>query len=92
MPEVRMKVAPDTVAYADGENHKLVVEFALPGAPAEWRLEHRPSKRPAPLALSPVGAGSFSRSHSPLTSLELGSLPQPRHLHKPAPAALVTCR
>ena len=28
MPEVRMKVAPDTVAYADGENHKLVVEFA----------------------------------------------------------------
>jgi HSP20 family molecular chaperone IbpA len=35
MPEVRMKVAPDTVAYADAENHKLVVEFALPGAPAE---------------------------------------------------------
>jgi HSP20 family molecular chaperone IbpA len=35
MPEVRMKVAPDTVAYADGENHKLVVEFAIPGAPAE---------------------------------------------------------
>jgi HSP20 family molecular chaperone IbpA len=30
-----MKVAPDTVAYADGENHKLVVEFAIPGAPAE---------------------------------------------------------
>ena len=23
--EFRMKVAPDTVAYADGENHKLVV-------------------------------------------------------------------
>ena len=35
MPEVRMKVAPDTVAYADGENHKLVVEFAIPGAPTE---------------------------------------------------------
>jgi len=33
MPEVRMKVAPDTVAYADGENHKLVVKFAIPGAP-----------------------------------------------------------
>jgi len=25
MTEVRMKVAPDTVAYADGENHMLVV-------------------------------------------------------------------
>jgi len=35
MPEVRMKVAPDTVAYADGENHKLIVEFAIPGAPTE---------------------------------------------------------
>jgi HSP20 family molecular chaperone IbpA len=35
MPEVRMKVAPDTVAYADGENHKLIVEFAIPGAPSE---------------------------------------------------------
>ena len=34
MPEYRMKVAPDTVAYADEENHKLVVEFAIPGAPA----------------------------------------------------------
>ena len=31
----RMKVAPDTVAYADGENHKLIVEFAIPGAPTE---------------------------------------------------------
>jgi len=30
-----MKVAPDTVAYADGENHKLVVEFAIPGAPTD---------------------------------------------------------
>jgi len=35
MTEVRMKVAPDTVAYADGENHRLVVEFAIPGAPAD---------------------------------------------------------
>ena len=31
----RMKVAPDTVAYADGEHHKLFVEFAIPGAPTE---------------------------------------------------------
>ena len=31
----RMKVAPDTVAYADGERHKLIVEFAIPGAPTE---------------------------------------------------------
>ena len=35
MPEYRMKVAPDTVAYADGENDKLVVEFAIPGAPTD---------------------------------------------------------
>ena len=35
MPENRMKVAPDTVAYADEANHKLVVEFAIPGASAE---------------------------------------------------------
>jgi HSP20 family protein len=35
MPEYRIKVAPDTVAYADGENHKLVVEFAIPGAPTD---------------------------------------------------------
>src|SRR5271154_5067527 len=34
MPKFQMKVAPDTVAYADGENHKLVVEFAIPGAPS----------------------------------------------------------
>jgi HSP20 family molecular chaperone IbpA len=32
---MRMKVAPDTVAYANGEDHKLVVEFAIPGAPTE---------------------------------------------------------
>ena len=31
----RIKVAPDTVAYADGELHKLIVEFAIPGAPTE---------------------------------------------------------
>jgi HSP20 family protein len=31
----RMKVAPVTVAYADGEQHKLVVEFAIPGAPTD---------------------------------------------------------
>ena len=35
MSEYRMKVAPNTVAYADAENHKLVVEFAIPGAPTE---------------------------------------------------------
>jgi HSP20 family molecular chaperone IbpA len=35
MPEYRMKVAPDNVAYADSENRKLIVEFAIPGAPAE---------------------------------------------------------
>jgi HSP20 family protein len=35
MPEYRMKVAPETVAYADAENRKLVVEFAIPGAPTD---------------------------------------------------------
>ena len=35
MPAERMKVAPDTVAYADGERRMLVVEFAIPGAPTE---------------------------------------------------------
>src|SRR5688572_27882464 len=35
MPENRIKVAPDTVAYADGANHNLVLEFAIPGAPTE---------------------------------------------------------
>lgn len=35
MQAERMKVAPDTVAYADGERHKLIVEFAIPGAPTE---------------------------------------------------------
>jgi HSP20 family molecular chaperone IbpA len=32
MPEYRIKVAPNTVAYADGKNNKLIVEFAIPGA------------------------------------------------------------
>jgi HSP20 family protein len=31
----RMKVAPVTTAYADGEPRKLIVEFAIPGAPME---------------------------------------------------------
>src|SRR4030043_1486666 len=31
----RMKVAPVTVAYADEDLHKLIVEFAIPGAPTE---------------------------------------------------------
>ncbi len=35
MSENRMKVSPRNVAYADAENRKLVVEFAIPGAPAE---------------------------------------------------------
>ena len=35
MSEYRMKVAPDTVVYADRESRKLVVEFALPGAPTD---------------------------------------------------------
>src|SRR4051812_39149703 len=35
VPQFRMKVAPDTVVYADGENHKLIVEFAIPGAPTD---------------------------------------------------------
>jgi HSP20 family molecular chaperone IbpA len=33
MSENRIKLAPETVAYADGKTHKLVVEFAIPGAP-----------------------------------------------------------
>ena len=35
MPEYRIKVAPNTVAYADEEKNKLVVEFAIPGAPTD---------------------------------------------------------
>jgi HSP20 family molecular chaperone IbpA len=30
-----MRVAPNSVAYADEENLKLVVEFAIPGAPTD---------------------------------------------------------
>lgn len=33
MLENRIRVAPSTVAYADDEKNKLVVEFAIPGAP-----------------------------------------------------------
>ena len=35
MPENRIRIAPNTVAYADGDTHKLVVEFAIPGAPTD---------------------------------------------------------
>jgi HSP20 family molecular chaperone IbpA len=35
MTKIQMKVAPDTVAYANAETHKLVVEFAIPGAPSD---------------------------------------------------------
>jgi HSP20 family molecular chaperone IbpA len=35
MRENRIRVAPNTVAYADKENVKLVVEFAIPGAPTD---------------------------------------------------------
>jgi HSP20 family molecular chaperone IbpA len=35
MPDYRIRVAPNTVAYADAKNHKLVVEFAIPGAPTD---------------------------------------------------------
>src|SRR5512143_3195026 len=35
MPESRIRVAPNTVAYADAENRKLVMEFAIPGAPTD---------------------------------------------------------
>ena len=35
MLENRIRVAPNTVVYADRENHKLVVEFAIPGAPTD---------------------------------------------------------
>src|SRR6202521_3630991 len=35
MPEDRIRVAPNTVAYADGEKNKLVVELAIPGAPTD---------------------------------------------------------
>lgn len=35
MSNIQMKVAPETVAYADAATHKLVVEFAIPGARAD---------------------------------------------------------
>jgi HSP20 family molecular chaperone IbpA len=35
MTEYRIKLAPDTVVYADAEKHKLLVEFAIPGAPTD---------------------------------------------------------
>ena len=35
MSENRMRVAPNSVAYADEENLKLVVEFSIPGAPTD---------------------------------------------------------
>jgi HSP20 family protein len=35
MPENRMKVAPHTTAYADEDSRKLIVEFAIPGAPLD---------------------------------------------------------
>ena len=35
MHENRIRVAPNTVAYADEEKNKLVLEFAIPGAPTE---------------------------------------------------------
>ena len=35
MPENKIKMAPKTVAYADQKNHKLVMEFAIPGAPTD---------------------------------------------------------
>ena len=33
--EKRIRVAPNRVAYPDEEKHQLVVEFAIPGAPAD---------------------------------------------------------
>jgi HSP20 family molecular chaperone IbpA len=35
MSETRIKLAPDTVAYADEETRKLVVEFSIPGSPTD---------------------------------------------------------
>ena len=35
MPENRIRIAPNTVAYADEESLKLVVEFSIPGAPTD---------------------------------------------------------
>ena len=35
MIESRIRVAPNTVAYADTDTNKLVVAFAIPGAPTD---------------------------------------------------------
>jgi HSP20 family molecular chaperone IbpA len=35
MPDNRIRIAPSTVAYADEQQNKLVVEFAIPGAPTD---------------------------------------------------------
>jgi HSP20 family molecular chaperone IbpA len=35
MPEKLRKIAAETVAFADSADRKLVVEFAIPGAPAD---------------------------------------------------------
>ncbi len=35
MENYRLRVSPDTVAYSDAASRKLVVEFAIPGAPAD---------------------------------------------------------
>jgi HSP20 family molecular chaperone IbpA len=35
MLENPIRVAPSTVAYADEEKNKLIVEFAIPGAPTD---------------------------------------------------------
>ncbi|MGB2984264.1 MAG: Hsp20/alpha crystallin family protein [Phycisphaerae bacterium] len=35
MIEDQIRIAPNTVAYADTEKNKLVVEFAIPGAPTD---------------------------------------------------------
>ena len=35
MLEKQIRVAPNTVAYADEEKRQLVVEFAIPGAPTD---------------------------------------------------------
>jgi len=41
MSEFRITVAPNTVAYADAENHILVGEFAIPGAPTDTIRDSR---------------------------------------------------
>jgi len=33
--EYLIKISPNTIACADAENHKLVVAFAIPGAPTD---------------------------------------------------------